>query len=353
MFGGNSGRAPGQPVELNVVVRGQAVADATPENDPILKDYPVSFSVDKGFLTSDTQGPGLTVDPDELDLTADQDDTGDLFGFYENLGTTETVDTSDGGGDNAAGIVATIEKDAGFNDDGLVAQTVTVTAGGKTDTVTVDYDVRNYLNMIGAAFVRDGGSATVPGSIDLKLFAADQYGNLIGDEEASISDDTPVARVTEETGGAETDFVNDNPTATASSSQQVRQTVSAAINAHETLVAANGDPDENAKTVNATHVIQWRSGGPTAITARLRGADNGAKPDKLTVVAPKKANGAVVKLFKVVRGELVLAGRESLKNGRASFTKADKNGKGFTKYVAVVQGTSDTKRDRTNQRRVR
>ncbi len=66
----------------------------------------------------------------------------------------ETVDTSDdAGNNNAADIVATIEKDAGFNDDGRVAQRVTVTAGGKTDTTTVNYDVRNYLNLTSAAFV--------------------------------------------------------------------------------------------------------------------------------------------------------------------------------------------------------
>ncbi len=85
-------------------------------------------------------------------LTAEQDDLGDLFGFYEDLGADETVDTTDNAATDAAGVVATIGKDAGFNDDGLVSQTVTITAGAKSATETINYDVRNYLNIPGVAF---------------------------------------------------------------------------------------------------------------------------------------------------------------------------------------------------------
>ena len=74
----------------------------------------------------------------------------------------------------------------------------------------------------------------------------------------------------------------------------------------------------------------------------------------LTVKAPAKAAGAVVKLFKVVGGKNVPAGTKTLKaNGKVSFSKADKNGRGFTKYFAKVLATSDTKGDRTNNRSVR
>jgi hypothetical protein len=346
--------APGKPVELEVTVTSEG-ATVAPGDDVVLKDYPVSVAVDKGFLSPDTK-PGLTTGINDLTLAADQDDEGDLFGSYEDLGASETVDTSDDQAANAAGIIATIAKDAGFNDDGLVQQTVTVTAGGKTVTETITYDVRDYLNLSAVALRKDGGSAKVPGSVDFKLFAADQFGNLVGDQFATVSDDTPVARVvTPEPFGATTDFVNDNPSVTASSSQPVKQTITASVNAAANLVNATGDKaNETSKTVTGATTLNWTKGPEqTGIVAKLKGAGNGATADKLTVVAPAKANGAVVKLFKVVGKKLVPAGTKTLKNGKASFTKADKNGKGFTKYVAKVSATNDTKADRSNTRNVR
>ncbi len=106
VFAGDA--APGKPVELNVVVRGQAVADADPTDDPILKDYPVKFVVDHGFLSPDAKGAGLSLIDNDLLLTADQDDLGDRFGFYQDLGADETVDTSDDPATNASGVVAAI-----------------------------------------------------------------------------------------------------------------------------------------------------------------------------------------------------------------------------------------------------
>ena len=87
--------------------------------------------------------------------------------------------------------------------------------------------------------------------------------------------------------------------------------------------------------------------------AKLAGQNNGADADKLTVTTTKKANGAVVKLFKVVNGKLKPAGTKTLKNGKATFSKADKNGAARTTYVAKVSSTVDTKGDRSNNRSVR
>ncbi len=234
-------------------------------------------------------------------------------------------------------------------------QKVTITAGGKTATETITYDVRNYLNLAAVAFRKDGGSTRAPGSVDLKLYAADQFGNLVGDQNATISDNTPVARVVPEPGGATTDFINDNPSATASSSQPVSQTVSARVSAAKNTVAANGDRVSGNEVVTGNIGLNWTKGGggQSPIVAKLTGKNNGGKADRLTVVAPKKANGAKVQLFKVVRGKLVPAGNKVLRNGRASFLKADKNGNGFTKYVAKVKPTGDTKGTRTNKRNVR
>ncbi len=57
--------APGKPVELNIKVTSEGPTSA-PGDDVVLKDYPVAITVDKGFLTPDTQGAGFNVDPTHL-----------------------------------------------------------------------------------------------------------------------------------------------------------------------------------------------------------------------------------------------------------------------------------------------
>ncbi len=193
----------------------------------------------------------------------------------------------------------------------------------------------------------------MPGSVDLKFYAVDQFGNLVGDQAATISDNTPVARVVTES-PATTDFINDNPAATASSSQPVSQNVTGTVQAKKNLVDADGNPvaETTATGLPGTSTLVWTK-GKAGIIAKLKGINNGGKADKLTVVAPKAANGATVKLFKVVRGKLVPAGTKALKNGKASFTKADKNGAAKTTYVARVSATSKTKADTTPVRKVK
>jgi hypothetical protein len=345
--------APGRPVELDIKVTSEGPTDA-PGDDVVLKDAPVVVTVDAGFLTPDTQGEGMNVDPAELALTADQDDENDLFGFYENLTNSTTVDTSDDAGNpanNAAGIVATIEKDAGFVDDGQVTQTVTVTAGGKSAQTTIDYDSSNYLNLPAAAFVRDSGVAKVPGPVELKLFAADQYGNLVGGESANVTDNTPVARVDAENGGVTTDFVNDNPSVTASSKQAVTQVITANIGALKTLVNASGAPVQSNASTTASYTINWK-GGATKTVATLSG--NGGAKDKLRVSTTPGAKGAIATLYKIVKGKKQQVGTKALnKGGKATFVTRDRNGSKVTKYFVKVASTNKIKGDRSNTARVK
>ena len=357
VFGGSP--APGKPVELNVKVTSEGPTNA-PGDDIVLKDYPVSVVVNRGFLTPDTQGAGFNVNPTDLALTADQDDNGDLFGFYQSLGVDEVVETSDhAGNNNAAAIVATIEKDAGFNDDGRVTQTVTVTAGGKTDTASITYDVRNYLNLPSASFVRDGGSTQVPGPLDLKLYAVDQFQNLVGGEAATVTDDTPVARVETETGGARTDFINDNPSARASSPQAVTQTVTAAIKANQAKVDANGNPvvTVNSATTTATHVIAWGGDGGqplTPITATIFADNRGSFIDRLKIRTDPRVPDAQVRLYKKVGNRTTLIGaKRANAKGIKIFLKPDRNGGRFTQYFAIVARTPTTGQDRTQNANLR
>jgi len=163
---------PGVPVDLDITVHGKD-GDADPSNDPVLGDVPVEISVDKGFLSPDAESV------DDLKLASDHAQAGDQWGYFQNDGTDKTVTTADSGSaEGTAGAVAAIEKDAGFDDDGLTDVTVTVKAGGVTETKTITYDARALLNAGDASFERAQGepSGDVPTSesLDFQLYLHDQ-----------------------------------------------------------------------------------------------------------------------------------------------------------------------------------
>lgn len=101
-----------------------------------------------------------------------------------------------------------------------------------------------------------------------------------------------------------------------------------------------------------TDVVKFE--GRAAIVAKLVGSNNGSKADVVKVDGPSSAAGAKVRLYKLVNGvrKFVMAGNLGT-SGNKVFTVADKNGKSYTKYVAVVSPTAKTKGDTTNTKSVR
>ncbi len=197
----------------------------------------------------------------------------------------------------------------------------------------------------------------MPGPIDLKLYVVDQFQNLVGDQPASITDDTPVARVDAEA-GADTDFVNDNPTARASSSRAVTQTVDGSDPADKALVDTNGDPvsdcqlrdghrDSCHRVGRGRHESRTSPSGP--VTATLFANNKGANIDRLKIKTNPKVPNAQVRLYKKVGKRTILIGAKRANDrGVKIFLKPDRNGGRFTKYFAVVAKTQTTQRDRTN-----
>lgn len=352
---------PGVPVDLDITVYGTD-NDANPANDPKLGDVPVEVSVDKGFLSPNAETT------DALTLAADHGDAGDLWGFFKNDGTDETVNTADAGaGVGTAGAVAAIEKDAGFDDDGLVTMTVTVKAGSVTKTEAITYDVRALLNATDPSFERAAGEptgdVTVGDELDFQLYVHDQFGNLAGDEQARISDDSPIADFdTDEAADTTlTDFVNSGPGVTAFSDAPTTQTLTATMTPGAVTVNSTGDPavDNGATAKVDSDLITWVAATtpdePMAINARLTGSNARNGNDKVSVKAPAKAEGAAVKLFKVkANGKRVLVKQGTLNaNGKVNWTVKDQNGKAKTKYVAKVAKTDLTKGDTSNSIRVK
>jgi hypothetical protein len=351
---------PGVPVDLDITVRG-ADGDDNPSNDPKLGDVPVEVSVDKGFLSPNAETT------DDLTLADGHNTAGDLWGFFKNDGTSQTVTTAESGAaQGTTGLVAAIEKDAGFDDDGLTQLTVTVKAGDVTQTKTITYDARALLNATDPSFERADGEPTgdVPTTekVGMQLYVHDQFGNLVGDEKARISDNSPIADFdTDESADSTfTDFTNSGPGVTAFSERPTTQTLTALMTPGQVLVDGAGNATaDSATTVSVdSDPITWveptEPQPPVSIVAKLTGSNNGPKPDKLTVTASQAAAGATVKLYKIKNGKRIAVKSGQLNaNGKVTFRVKDRNGKAFTTYVARVMATDATKADTSNKRKIR
>lgn len=351
---GITAAGPGVPVDLDITVHG-ADGDDNPNNDPKLGDVPVEVRVDKGFLSPNAETT------DDLTLAPGHNSQGDQWGYFQNDGADETVTTADSGSAlGTTGLVAAIEKDSGFDDDGLTQLTVTVKAGDVTQKKTITYDVRALLNAGDSSFERAQGERTGPvptgQRVDFQLYVHDQFGNLAGDEDARVTDDSPIADFDTDEAQDKTlsDFVNSGPGVTAFSDAPTTQTLKATMTPGEVLVDAAGNAAAGSKTVAVeSDPIIWVK-PPAPIVARLSGVSNGGRADRLTVKAPAAAAGAKVKLFKIRHGKRVLVDVDDLNaNGKVTFRVKDRNGKRYTKYVARVMATDTTKGDTTNKRRIR
>jgi protocatechuate 3,4-dioxygenase beta subunit len=140
----------------------------------------VTLTIDKGFFTSGAEETPSVVGADAGNLV--------------NLGQTITAVT------NSSGQVTfrtSIERDEGFDDDGLVKATVTATASaGVTDTEDVDYTSATPLNggtveiALSPENEQDGATdpANVGNRVFYDVFVTDQFGNLVGGESVVITD---------------------------------------------------------------------------------------------------------------------------------------------------------------------
>jgi hypothetical protein len=90
------------------------------------------------------------------------------------------------------------------------------------------------------------------------------------------------------------------------------------------------------------------------IDARLKGRHNGAKRDRLKVLAPPQARGAEVRLMRKTRSGPRLVWTKRLNRlGDAQFEVKDRNGRKVTRYFALVRESPRTLADRTGLRKVR
>lgn len=340
--------APGRPVDLDVVVRGEdGVNDGDTSNNPALKDFPVQITVDKGFLSPNAEAA------DDLDLADGHDAVGDLWGFFKNDGADKTVSTGDAG---QAGAVAAIEKDSDFDSDGLANMTVTIKAGDQTVTRTIEFDANHVLNLTEGELVRaagePAGDVSVGQEVDFNLYTRDQFGNVVGNLDADISDDSPVAdfRTDGDFGTTRTDYSVSGAGITAFSDAPATQTLMARVDGNEALVGAGESlaSDTNDTLALSSAPINWVAVTPAPrVDPQLAVSGRGGAIDRVKGNAINKAAGAKATLWR--NGKKVKSGVLN-DNGNITFRIKDRNGAKKTKYVVKIGATSLTFRDQASKR---
>jgi protocatechuate 3,4-dioxygenase beta subunit len=152
--------------------------DGGTDRDPVVGQQ-VTVTIDKGFFTTGTEKVPSVFGADAGNLV--------------NLGQSITLTTD---ADGKVTFRTAIERDAGFDDDGLVKSTVTASAGTASDTEDVDFNSAAPLNggtveiALSPESEQDGPTdpAMVGDRVFFDVFVTDQFGNLVGGESVVITD---------------------------------------------------------------------------------------------------------------------------------------------------------------------
>ena len=321
-------KRPGQSTDLfEVTVRSVDQDPDTPgdQTTPIAGKT-VTLTVDSGYFTP--RGADLTQVP-------------------EDQGSTITVTTDENG---VGRFKIAIARDTGFDDDGEVISTITATADGVSDTEDQLFVSSEPLNGSAVSIMRTSGSGpAVPGSetIPFDVYAFDEFGNPVPGETVAISSDSA--------------SVTAPATAVTDLSMDGDLEVSAAPGTEETATItaswmATERGQETATTFTDTAAAPFGTPAPEPVTVSLSGRNNGAQDDALLVKAPRRVAGATVVLrqtgLKNRRSRVVATGTAN-EFGNVRFVVADRDGRKFTQYRAIVRATDDSARSLSNRRRVR
>jgi hypothetical protein len=238
---------PGTAVAGTATVTQPDGADAGTDRDPVVGQL-ITLTVDKGFFTDGNVAATPVVGADA--------------GVLKSLTKTITATT------DASGLVTfqtSIARDEGFDDDGLVEAIVTAAAGTVTDTEDVDYSSANPLNggtvrlELSPEGEQDGATdpAPVGNDVAFDVYVTDQFGNLVGGEPVSLTEDGDDATVSAAT--ATSDFEDDGDfTVTSTEDDTVTVTGSWLT---ETLkyssTTGNGSPVAASETVTGTAQVEF------------------------------------------------------------------------------------------------
>jgi hypothetical protein len=335
---------PGRPVDFDIQVRNDSGVPLT--------DYPVTVSVDHGFLSPNAE--------DKADLTADPAPAeGGLFGEWKSDGTSKQFTTDDSGN---TGTVVAIEKDAAFDTSEDVTTTVTVKAGNVTTTRTVTFttdwtpinpgDVKIEKAAVQSVTVLP--KAPTSETVNYDVFATDQFGNLLRGQSIDLTDNLAGAEMNgiDNNTGAQSNLKGDNPSLELSSDVAGAQTVTGTWTA-DTRTWTDGDTvapgfqrsvkltNDGKTSTDAGETVNWYVVDYALSKFALTHTGAATQPVGTTVTETYKAvdqNGEGIQGLDVT---FFRAGPDALGDGDGnSFSTTNANGQAFYVFQGAKAGTA-------------
>jgi hypothetical protein len=323
------------------------VGDNTDTNTatPGVQDTPLSgqevvLTLDNGYFTDGTPAAAPVVGADA--------------GAYKNLGKTITATTN---GSGYATVQIAIGRDQGFDDDGKVTSKLDAKAGNVTASQNLTpWDSSNPLNG-GEVRIEPtagiGQSETLPDAqvgetVFFDVFVTDQFGNLVGNELVTITENGPFSTVSGEdaagTAGFQvrTDFINDvefQADATRPNDQTI--TGSWLTETFKYTDTAGTTSAAGTETVTDTYALDWYSVDFATSEFSISQSPEGDVAVGTPVTETVKVideNGNPVSGLRV---EFVRQGAGSAAGGDAAvvtFTNA--NGEAFYNFTGTEAGTA-------------
>jgi len=318
-------------------------ADSDPNTPGVqqqaLTNQTVTVTVDHGYLTDGHATPAAAANGQ--------------VGTWDNDGQSKDVTT----GSNGCSVVWTsVGRDTGFDDDGMLTQTVTAKAGTvqksgnpqdwtsedplNGGSVTVDFasDDQQDSDMLPKA---QAGDQYVPGQeVALVVKAFDQFGNRVGNENVALSDNTNQADF--DNGVVTTDY-NDEADDWAFAQGGVDQNVKATWTAPTTTYTdttgnnyANGQ-----KALTDATTINWYAIDYAASTFTLESDASGAQPVGASVILTYTAVDQQGQPIVDLESGFMRTGPDQYQDGDFnSFDNTDVNGEAHYVFQGATAGTA-------------
>ncbi len=221
----------------------------------------VRLTTDGGYFSQD-DGSAVTTSP----TPAPSPVAGADAGTFRNDGTSITVRT---GADGTATVFLAMGRNAGFDDDGLLATRVTATSGALSATDNHSWTSANPLNGGAVELVvsdKAQDSAILPKAqtsdqVFVDVLVTDQFGNAVGGENVSLTDDS-AGTITESDGTANdgtvvSDFAKEGDATLASATGTAQKVTASWTTERVTYTGASTTTAPGTETLTDDYTVEW------------------------------------------------------------------------------------------------
>lgn len=311
--------------------------------DTALTGQDIVLTIDHGYFTDGKPAPAPVVGADA--------------GTYTDKTKTTTVTTN---GQGYATVQIAIGRDEDFDDDGLVTPKLDAKAGTATASKNLTaWDSSNPLNG-GEVRIQPtdgiGQPDTLPSqqvgeSVFFDVYVTDQFGNLVGGEDVTITENGPFSSVSGDDSSAaagfqvETDFIDDVEFQ-ADASRPNDQTITGTWvtdTFRYTTATGTGNPAvvANGETVTDTYAVDWYNVDFATAAFTITQSPEGDVAVGTPVTETVKVVDAEGNPVSGLRVEFVRQGAGSAAGGDpAVVTFTNANGEAFYNFTGTEEGTA-------------